>query len=54
MYWFGKINFTSIESASMVSNPGTGEVVDPASLEWEEALKNVLITDRESLPAGSL
>ena len=38
MQWFGKINASDI-SEDDVSNMGTGEIVDEASLEWELALR---------------
>ena len=38
MQWFGKINSSEI-SEDDVSNMGTGEIVDQASLEFELALR---------------
>ena len=50
MNWFGHINFTIISDTSM--SMGTGEVVDDNSLEWEKKLEEVLLADRDALPAG--
>lgn len=50
MNWFGHINFTLISDTS--ESMGTGEVVDDNSLEWEKKLEEVLMADRDSLPAG--
>ena len=49
--WFGRVNM-SLVSADDISSSGTGEVVDANSLEWEEALKTLLLTDQDTLPAG--
>ena len=49
--WFGKINSSDI-SEDDVSSMGTGEIVDRASLEWEAALRDLLMEDQQSLPAG--
>ena len=51
MQWFGKINTSDI-SQDDVSSMGTGEIVDRASLEWEEALRDLLMLDQSFLPAG--
>ena len=49
--WFGKINTSDI-SEDDVSNMGTGEIVDPGSLEFEAELRDLLMEDRDSLPRG--
>ena len=49
--WFGKIN-TSFIAADDVANQGTGEVVDPGSLEFEAGLRDLLLEDQKSLPPG--
>ena len=51
MQWFGKINSSDI-SEDDVSNMGTGEIVDQGSLEWEAALRDLLMEDQEELPTG--
>ena len=50
MQWFGKINSSDI-SEDDIANAGTGEIVDTHSLEWEAALRDLLMDDRETLPS---
>ena len=52
MQWFGKINTTDI-TADDISSMGTGEIVDQNSLEWEEALRDVLMEDQDNLAEGT-
>ena len=52
MQWFGKINSSDI-SEDDVSNMGTGEIVDQGSLEWEAALRDLMMEDQEELPLSS-
>ena len=48
--WFGKINDSDITEDD-IANMGTGEIVDSHSLEWEAALRDLLMEDRDSLPS---
>jgi len=52
MQWYGKINTTDI-TPDDISNMGTGEIVDQNSLEWEEALRDILMEDQDSLEEGT-
>ena len=49
--WFGRINSSDITEDD-ISSMGTGEIVDQASLEWEAALRDLLLEDQASLPPG--
>ena len=49
--WFGRVDTSAIKEDE-VSDMGTGEIVDTASLEWEEALRDLLMEERSALPAG--
>jgi len=49
--WFGRVNTSAIQEDD-VSDMGTGELVDAASLEWEAELRDLLLQKRDGLPAG--
>jgi len=49
--WFGRVNTSAIQEDD-VSDMGTGELVDAASLEWEAELRDLLLQKRDSLPSG--
>ena len=51
MQWFGKINSSDIVEDD-ISDMGTGEIVDHASLEWEAYLRDLLMEDQNELPGG--
>ena len=51
MQWFGKINSSDIVEDD-ISDMGTGEIVDHASLEWEAHLRDLLMEDQNELPGG--
>ena len=49
--WFGRINSSDITEDD-ISSMGTGEIVDRGSLEWEAALRDLLLGVQASLPPG--
>merc|ERR1711962_528350 len=49
--WFGRVNTSAILEDD-VSDMGTGELVDAASLEWEAELRDLLLEKRDNLPSG--
>ena len=51
MRWYGRINVTSISDED-ISSAEDGEIVDKESLEWELALKTLLMEDKKDLPDG--
>jgi len=51
MQWYGQLNTSQLTDAD-VSSAGTGQVSDPNSLEWEAALRDLLMEDQDHLPDG--
>jgi len=49
--WIGKVNTTAARQAD-ISDLATGQMVDLATLEWEAALRDLLMEHRTSLPFG--